>query len=449
MPLTDTAARLRLLWHEIAAAARGAMPSTGSSKLDGRQTQRLREELQAVLEERGGEIAARARAALAGQLYLSLDAEGRERFLRVLASFGAERERVDGLAAELCRTDEPAQRRRVERSLRRALEPPRVALLRRFNSLPEGVKFLVDLRADLLDAAGDDQELRGLEGDLHDLLVSWFDIGFLELRRITWDSPAALLERLANYEAVHEVRGWSDIKNRLDADRRCFAFFHPLMPSEPLIFIEVALVNELSGDIAALLDQRAPLGAALTSTHAIFYSISNCQRGLVGISFGNALIKRVVDVLSTELRNVKTFSTLSPIPGFSTWLEHADERPTGDGSPNALRAMLAKRAWYRDPESVEAVREPLMRLCAHYLIEERRAGSTRALDPVAHFHLSNGAQIERINWLGDRSPRGLRESAGMMANYVYRLDQIDDNHQAYTQRGEIAAASGVRRLLRH
>ncbi|TAM87272.1 malonyl-CoA decarboxylase [bacterium] len=446
MPLTETAARLRTLWHEIAAAARGIAPSAGVPELNGRQSQRLRDELQACLEERDGEIAARARAAQAGRVYLSLSAEGRERFLRTVASFDADRKRIDDLAAQMRDAAEPAQRRRIEASLRRALEPPRVQLLRRFNSLPEGVKFLVDLRADLLDLASDDVDLRALERDLKDLLASWFDVGFLELRRITWDSPAALLERLANYEAVHEMRGWPDIKNRLDADRRCFAFFHPLMPAEPLIFIEVALVDELSGEIAALLDQRAPLGMAVTASHAIFYSISNCQRGLAGISFGYALIKRVVDVLSSELRSLKTFSTLSPIPGFRAWLEHADEKAAGDNSPHTLRAMLAKRSWYRDPEAAEALREPLMRLCAHYLLEERRPGTNRALDPVAHFHLSNGAQVERINWLGDLSSRGMRESAGMMVNYLYRLDQIDENHQAYAERGEIAASNAVRRL---
>jgi|SRR5579872_2776753 len=447
MALTETAAHIRSLWNEIAAAARGiAMPAT-SPELSDRHVQRLREQLQACLDGRGGEVSARARAAEAGRLYLALNPTGRGRFLRTLAEFDVDQRYIDRLIEDVRSADSAEQRARAEVKLRRALEPPRMRLLRQFNGLPAGIKFLVDLRADLIDLKGDDPALNALEQDLKDLLTSLFDVGFLELRRITWDSPAGLLELLASYEAVHEVRGWADIKNRLDADRRCFAFFHPLMPSEPLIFIEVALVNELSAAIAPLLDQKAPLGEASSATHAIFYSISNCQRGLVGISFGNALIKRVVDVLSAELRDVKVFSTLSPIPGFRAWLERAEELAP-EATPRAIRDALTKRSWYRDPKTSDALREPLMRLCAHYLLEAKRPGTHRALDPVAHFHLSNGAHVERINWLGDVSPRAMRESAGMMVNYLYRLDQIDGNHEAYVGRGQIAASSQVKRLLK-
>jgi malonyl-CoA decarboxylase len=316
-----------------------------------------------------------------------------------------------------------------------------VRVLRAFNSLPSGVKFLVEMRADLLEIVRAEPQLGALEGDLKDLLASWFDIGFLEMRRITWDAPAALLEKLGRYEAVHEVRGWSDLKNRLDVDRRCFAFLHPAMPDEPLIFVEVALTTEMTSEMASLLDQNAPVGDPELATHAIFYSISNCQRGLDGISFGNALIKRVVQELAREFRNLRTFVTLSPMPRFRAWLEAQGD--AAGGVP--LKAMFVNRAWSRDAGAAATLRAPLMELAAHYLLEAKRAA--RAFDPVAHFHLSNGARLERINWLADTSARGMREAAGMMVNYLYRLDQIDENQSAYARDGHIAASPAVSALL--
>ena len=305
------------------------------------------------------------------------------------------------------------------------------------------MKFLVDLRADLLALATDDPLLQGLELDLKELLASWFDVGFLELHRITWDAPASLLEKLARYEAVHEIRGWTDLKNRLDVDRRCFAFMHPAMPEEPLIFVEVALTHAMSGEMRPLLDTHAPTEVSHPS-HAIFYSISNCQKGLAGISFGNALIKRVVRELSTEFRSLRTFVTLSPIPKFREWLA-AQKSPDGMES-EPLQRLLVSRSWYRDEAMAASLREPLLRLCAHYLMEaKRRTGS--ALDPVEHFHLSNGARLERLNWLADTSSRGLRESAGMMANYLYQPDRIDHNQEAYATEGAIDASPSVTSLL--
>ena len=253
---------------------------------------------------------------------------------------------------------EPDQRAAAERALRAALEPPRITLLRQFNALPEGVKFLVDRRAELIDLGQRDPVLHGLEEDLKRLLANWFDIGFLELKRITWESPAALLEKLMAYEAVHEIRGWTDLKNRLEADRRCFAFFHPRMPDEPLIFVEVALVSGMAGDIHALLDEAAPIGDPHSADTAIFYSISNCQRGLAGISFGDFLIKRVVDALATELPRLKVFATLSPVPGFRAWLEQQSQaairRPAAAGRADrrskrlgggTSEARSAQRCW--------------------------------------------------------------------------------------------------------
>jgi malonyl-CoA decarboxylase len=344
--------------------------------------------------------------------------------------------------------------------LRAALEPPRITLLRQFNALPEGVKFLVDRRAELIDLRRHDPLLASLEDDLKRLLANWFDIGFLELKRITWESPAALLEKLMAYEAVHEIRGWTDLKNRLEADRRCFAFFHPRMPDEPLIFVEVALVAGMTGDVHALLDEAAPIGDPHSADTAIFYSISNCQRGLAGISFGDFLIKRVADALATELPRLRVFATLSPVPGFRAWLERQSQAASGDlllpaersaiealGGEVPERDLAALLDRHTDPRISAALRDPLIRLCARYLLHERTP-SGRALDPVAHFHLSNGARVERLNWLGDTSPKGLQQSAGIMVNYLYRLSEIEANHEAYRGEGRVAASSAIRNLLR-
>jgi malonyl-CoA decarboxylase len=401
----------------------------------------VRGEIAACIDGKGGDVSSRARAAALGQAYLGLSTEGRAQFLRILSEFTVDRFDVAERARDLDAHADPDAFARAAHDLREALAPPSVAVFKQFNSLPNGIKFLVDLRADLLALREDEPALARLERELRELLASWFDVGFLSLRRITWDAPAALLERLAKYEAVHEVRNWRDLKNRLDTDRRCYAFFHPLMPDEPLIFIEIALVDELTESIEPLLDTTAPLEDPQRATTAIFYSISNCQKGLAGISFGNALIKRVVTDLSREFPNLKTFSTLSPIPGFMAWLHTHEET----GSP--LEVALRSRTWSKDPEVVTAVREPLLRLCAHYLIEEKRSNGN-ARDPVAHFHLSNGARVERINWLADRSTKGMRDSAGLMVNYLYVLDKIDEHHEAYSSSGKVAHAQALRTLVR-
>jgi len=404
--------------------------------------QRLRDRIAACIEGRSGEISARRRAIELGRSYLALDSDGRSRFLRMLAEFDVDHASVQSVADRLRAAEDVDVQRSLRRELRETLTAPRTRLLRQFTSLPDGVKFLVDLRADLLQLRGHDPLLRDLEVDLRGLLASWFDVGFLDLRKVTWDAPASFLERLAGYEAVHEMRGWQDLKHRLQGNRRCFAFVHPLMPDEPIIFVEVALLSEIATAIAPLLARTDP-GSALDPNDAevaIFYSISNCQRGLEGISFGNALIKRVVSELSGEFRGLRTFATLSPIPGFRTWLEtHAK------GSDAPLAAMLAKRSWHRDPAVAEALRGPVMRLCAHYLLDERRSDG-RALDPVANFHVSNGARVERIDWLGDLSAKALAESAGLMVNYLYKLDSIDANHEAYAVDRRIVASPAVRAL---
>jgi malonyl-CoA decarboxylase len=292
------------------------------------------------------------------------------------------------------------------------------------------------------------------------LLASWFDVGFLELARITWDAPAALLEKLIVYEAVHEIRSWADLKNRLEADRRCFAYFHPRMPEEPLIFVEVALVQGIADNVQSLLDESAPVGDPGEADTAIFYSISNCQRGLAGISLGDFLIKRVVDSLAAELPHIKTFATLSPIPGFRRWLvrrlaEEGDALLTAgeqrallqiEGAPS-FTALLERPDWARDEGLAQALRVPLTRLAARYILNEKTSRG-RALDPVAHFHLTNGARVERLNWRADLSEKGLHQSFGMMLNYLYRLPDIEANHEAYRGEGRIAASGILNRLVK-
>jgi len=454
---------LRGAWRDIAASARGALSSQPRPELSREDAERLRVQLRDCLEGKGGEVSARARAAGLGRTYLALNAVGHERFLRLLATeFDINHAEVGRISAQLKSAADDFERGKIERTLRHALEPPRVRLLTQFNALPEGVKFLVDMRAELMRLGRDDVELAALEQDLKTLLASWFDIGFLELHSIGWDSPAALLEKLMLYEAVHEIRSWNDLKNRLEADRRCFAFFHPRMPQEPIIFVEVALTKGMSDNVQSLLDESAPIGDPTEADTANFYSISNCQRGLWGISFGDFLIKRVVDMLAAELPHLKTYTTLSPIPGFSAWLEKRlaeegedllieEERAAiaalPGGGKGGFAALIARPDWSADAITAQALKAPLMRLCARYLLNETTPAG-RAIDPVAHFHLSNGARIERINWCADVSKKGLQQSFGMMINYLYRLGDIEQNHEAYTGEGQIAASSAVTRLAK-
>ncbi len=338
-------------------------------------------------------------------------------------------------------------------------------MLTQFNSLPEGIKFLVDLRAELLPLARKDPKLASLEDDLKMLLTTWFDIDFLELRRITWDTASgALLEKLIAYEAVHPIESWDDLKNRLDYDRRYFAYFHPRMRDEPLIFVEVALVNGIADNVQSLLDPKAPVQNPANADTAIFYSISNAQRGLVGISFGNFLIKRVVDQLSHEFPNLKSFATLSPIPGFRRWLMATITKgdaglllPSEHKAINALAGSRGAKGWLKTmlsapdgwgKEQVSKVLRPLLtRLCARYLVNEKRDDGM-ALDPVANFHLSNGARVERINWMADRSRKGAEQSFGLMVNYLYDVAKIEANHEAYRTSGRIATSSSIKGLLK-
>ncbi len=332
--------------------------------------------------------------------------------------------------------------------LAQAAEPPRQELLRRLNMAPGGTAALVAMRKELLSHLRDEPALKLLDGDLKHLFASWFNRGFLELRRIDWQSPAAVLDKLIAYEAVHEIQGWDDLRRRLAPDRRCFAFFHPALPGEPLIFVEVALVEGLAGAVQPLLaqegDEDAARARASRADTAIFYSISNCQDGLRGVSFGNFLIKQVVEELKAELPQLDRFSTLSPVPGFRRWLTKRLE--TENDPDAALLAPLTQGswkqdAWWLDAARSEALRPALMRLCAVYLTRE--ASPRPPADPVARFHLGNGARLERINWLGNTAPRGIEESFGIMVNYLYDLDAIEANHEAFAHDGSVVRAPEV------
>ena len=458
--LDRTLQRFRRAWR---LAGRAPLKEGVAPDLPPGDAERVRRQIDACLESRGGEVSARARAAELGETYLVLDGIGRRRFLEILAhDYDVDPAAIDAAIEARLHAGDEGERRRAEAHLREALIAPRVKLLAQFNELSDGVKFLVDLRGELMSFAREDQALRTLDSDIHALLVSWFDVGFLDLERITWSTPASLLEKLIEYEAVHAIRSWEDLKNRLEIDRRCYAYFHPRMPEEPLIFVQVALVRGMSDNVQSLLDEHAPLGDPEEADTAIFYSISNCHRGLAGVNFGNFLIKRVVDDLARELPNLKTFATLSPIPGLRAWirdLPNGDDRAvfsdseveklrdlTGIESPQgALESILERSDWYMH-EAVSASLEPVLRrLTARYLTSTGE--NHRARDKVAHFHLSNGAMIERINWLADTSPNGLELSAGVMVNYRYKLSDIERNHEAYTGQGIIPLSSSVKKLL--
>jgi len=464
-----TLTRLRGAWRDLAEVAAGAVSGAQlRPDLPREDLARVRAQMQDCLARKGGEVSARARAAALGRTYLELNGEGRLRFLRLLADeFDTDGEAVREAAAALLSAPDADARASAEAALRQALEPPRMRLLTQFNALPNGTKFLVDLRAEVIDLARENPVLKPLEADLRRLLASWFDVGFLELRQISWSAPAALLEKLIAYEAVHQIRDWNDLKNRLDSDRRCFAFFHPRMPDEPLIFVEVALMSGLADSIQKLLDEKAPVVDPATADTAIFYSISNAQRGLAGISFGDFLIKRVVDELSREVPRLRVFATLSPIPGFRAWLETqiaadpdlltageaaavteaAGESDTVEEPAASLGNLLRLALWHPADPATEALRRPLMRLAAVYLSREKRSNGM-ALDPVAHFHLSNGARIEQLDWLGDVSAKGIARSCGLMVNYLYRPDEIEANHESYRGERKVAMAPGFRSLVR-
>ncbi|WP_426957643.1 malonyl-CoA decarboxylase [Muricoccus radiodurans] len=424
------------LWSSIADRGRAFAPVVGASlPLD-----RAKELADSLLTERGEASGAAVARDLMTALR-GLDPSSRAAFHRHLAeNYGPRHDKLRE-AAEIYLADPTAEN---AARLGHCAEPPRQELLRRMNMSPGGTAALVEMRRQVLGAMRHDPSLSPLERDLHHLFTSWFNRGFLQLRRIDWQTPAAVLEKLIEYEAVHEIAGWHDLRRRLAADRRCFGFFHPALPHEPLIFVEVALVQGLASAVQPLLAAEGEAGAearAEAADTAIFYSISNCQDGLRGISFGNFLIKQVVEDLKAELPQLVRFSTLSPIPGFRRWL---DRRMETDDAAAELALPLSDPDWATDVLKSEALRPALMRLCAQYLTDP---GPGARMDPVARFHLGNGARLERINWLGNTAPRGMTESHGLMVNYLYDREEIERNHEAFARGGVVVRSGAVDALL--
>ncbi len=459
-PLWDrTLRRIREIWPlgdpELKDMVAPSFPESDFGK--------VRVKIDACLESVGGEVSARARAAELGEAYSVLNADGRRRFLQLLArEYDVDNEAVEEAISNHRGAVETDDKQMATSHLRDLLEPPRSRLMRQFNGLREGVKFLVDLRAELIHWSRESRELKALDSDVYRLLESWFDVGFLDLQQITWKTPADLLEKLIEYEAVHKIRSWRDLKNRLEEDRRCYAFFHPRMPDEPLIFVEVALVNGISKNVHELLDEKAPAGNPEAADTAIFYSISNCQKGLAGVSFGNFLIKRVVADLKLNLPNLKTFSTLSPIPGFVSWVRKLTEDDDIFRRESAAIEFLQSAELVADhvreqlfpeegakrkvKEKANQLEQSLLKLCTWYLLKEKRG--IQAYDRVAHFHLTNGAKIRQINWGADLTTNGIMQSAGMMVNYLYDLPGIDKNHEVYSSKGQVTALAAVKKLLK-
>jgi malonyl-CoA decarboxylase len=431
------------LLASISERGRTLLRRAGSSD-DKQDASDLIELCEALLSGRG-EASGTAMAREVLDRYHHLDETGRLSFFGNLARhYGPDREKL-AHAIESWRS----QPNDADASdLHFASEPRRQELIRRLNRAPGGTSELVSMRADLLDLMNGDKDLAALDRDVVHLLASWFNRGFLVLRRIDWSTPANILEKIIRYEAVHEIRDWDDLRRRIDpADRRCYAFFHPALVDEPLIFVEVALTESIPGAIAPLLaEDRQPVPIERART-AVFYSISNTQRGLGGISFGNFLIKQVVEELRRELPKLENFVTLSPVPGFMSWLKKASDVPVSD-EERVLLENLERPDWFENAEIATQLRSVVEPLAAYYFLKARTPKG-RLIDSVARFHLGNGARLERIDWLGDLSPKGLRESAGIMVNYLYRIEDIEKNHEAYANQGTVAASSAVKKLLKN
>ena len=388
-----------------------------------------------LLEHRG-EASGLALASEVATAYRQLPAAERADFFAGLANdFEADS------AAVLEAMENYRQDNRVENlwAINHATEAPRQKLFRRINMAPEGTSTLVAMRGHLLAMLRSNPQLRGVDSDLKHLFISWFNKGFLELRRIDWSSPASVLEKIIHYEAVHEINGWDDLRSRLHEDRRCFAFFHPALDNDPLVFVEIALTDSIPGALSPLLVQERPKSPGERVNTVVFYSISNCHPGLAGITFGNFLIKSVVEELNKEIPTLKNFVTLSPVPGFRKWLLDAD-----------LEGLVAEQLVERVKGPVGTVvdtqvYDAQIKLCAHYLLNEKSGRLPR--DAVARFHLGNGAQLHGIHGGADLSPKGREQSAGIMVNYLYDLPKIEENHEAYFEEGKIAASKTVSKLL--
>ncbi|RYF02410.1 MAG: malonyl-CoA decarboxylase, partial [Comamonadaceae bacterium] len=432
----------------------------GQEALSPRALRRLLADLQEVVAPQVSEVEGGRRAETVAAWYATAEPEERrdmwlllcEQFAPDATRFKSARQRYEAAAGT---AEEP----QAEIHLRRALVSPRSRLLQRFAAFPQGMRFLLDLRAELLPVLKSDKRLLALDSELEHLFSTWFDVAFLELKRLSWDSPASLIEKLIKYEAVHDIRSWADLKNRLDSDRRCYGFFHPRLPNEPLIFVEVALVADISSSITPLLDESAAPADLLKATTAIFYSISNTQTGLRGVSFGDSLIKHVVETLNAEFPRLRTFATLSPIPGFRSWLvKHC--AGALDALDDKRKAELGRAVGFEPPQAAHVlaaadkaldlpakspVRQLLLQCAAQYLGRELTEG--KPVDPVARFHLGNGARVERLNWAGDPSAKGLKQSFGLMVNYLYDLKRID-KHRGLLAQGRVPMSKDIENLVR-
>ncbi len=381
--------------------------------------------------------------------YAELTTGPRIAFFEALAArFGPDQARLERAIAVW--RDNPTDDTAAE--VHAASEPRRQELFRRLNLAPGGTVALVRMREQLLDVlAHRKDDLGPVDDDFVHLFSSWFNRGFLVLRRIDWSTPANILEKIIRYEAVHQISDWDDLRRRIDPhDRRCFAFFHPALVDDPLIFVEVALTRDIPGAIAPILASERDVFDAGKARTAVFYSISNCQRGLAGVSFGNFLIKQVVEEVCRELPKLSNFVTLSPVPGFAKWLKRERENGSSAALSEADKTALAaldEAGWWADADVADKLKDPVMRAAAWYFL---RARSPRGLpvDPVARFHLGNGARLERMDWLGDISEKGIAQAYGLMVNYLYDLDDIEKNHEAFAESRTVVASNAVQRYLR-
>ncbi|CCE77872.1 MULTISPECIES: malonyl-CoA decarboxylase [Wolbachia] len=429
---------------EVADAVRSWVGNIGPDLSSSRDVDSLVLKMNECLNPKGGEVSARKNTVSLGNLYLSLSEAGQIKFLQILAEkFNPDKTKIDEEMKVYKKNQDSESSYKFEQDLIKVLESPRSKILKQFISLPEGLKFIVDMRSDVLKLKNQYKSLSPLENELKSILCTLVDVDLLDLHQITWDSPASLLEKLIKYEAVHKISSWGDLKNRLDSDHLCFAFFHYKIPNEPLIFVEVALMNEIADSIQHVLDESVPSSDPSSASTAIFYSISNTQTGLSGISLGNFLIKRVVEKLSQEFKSVKVYATLSPVPGFTKWLKNQDVALLGKLNIKQSGTEILESI----KTNIECEKQSLLKLCAHYLLKVKSSGGG-AYDPVAHFHLSNGASIKQINWMADTSEKGISQSAGIMVNYLYELPKIDNNHENYMINKVISHSKKVSAMLK-
>ena len=432
----------RAFWKDIITNLTTAGQELLGRRAGGRADEDIQGLCRALLRTKGeASVVTLARRTL--DAFARLDAEGRVSFFEFLRSdLGADAVALDATLERYQADPSPE----TAAALAVAAEPRRQELLRLMNTAPDGTRDILAMRVALLDALPRHAELKLVDDDFVHMLRSWFNRGFLDLHRIDWRTPALVLEKIIEYEAVHQIFDWEDLRRRLEADRRCFGFFHPSLPDEPLMFVEVALCKGLAGSVTDLL--FGEVEPDVDADTAIFYSISNCQRGLNGVSFGNFLIKQVVRELAAENPRLRRFATLSPVPGFRKWLIRETQEGrlrAGPGGEEAALDGIETPDWAADSAPGEHLKARLSQLCAHYLLRARRG--IHPLDPVARFHLRNGARLERINWMSDPSPTGLAQSAGLMVNYLYDEANVVANHEAYVNDGRVAHSRAVASLV--